>query len=114
MPDVTVGDETEIESKKYPPNLKGGKRPWPSPWHHRPKVGEGVTPKTFGLESRHVEWLQGQPSQSEYIRALLDDDIMKRSLPEDSSQAVENITRAVTSTLKIALMKELREEESEA
>lgn len=107
MSDEIAENTVEVESKKYPANVKGGKRPWPNPWNHEKKVGEGVVNKTVTLEERHIDWLRGQPNQSEYLRALLDADIMKRSLPEHYSKGLENVHNAVLSALLMSLTKEI-------
>ena len=49
MPDI-IEEQTDAEGTvRYPPNLKGGKRPWENPSANLPKVGDGVVGKQFSL-----------------------------------------------------------------
>ena len=102
------------EDKKYPQNVKGGKRAWDVPAGKEPRVGDGVVHSTFTIEERHVEWLRGQQNQSGYIRALLDADIMRRSIPEHYSKGVENVHNAVLNALLTSLTKEIMLDQKEA
>lgn len=100
-------------SGRYPPNLKGGRRPWENPSANLPKVGDGVVGKQFSLEARHVSWLLRQGNQSSYIRALIDADIMARSLPQQYRKSFENIRNAVMNALDESLTKELRQDQQD-
>jgi len=111
MPDI-IEEQTDAEGTvRYPPNLKGGKRPWENPSANLPKVGDGVVGKQFSLEAHHISWLLGQGNQSSYLRGLIDADIMARSLPEQYGQRFQNIRNAVMNALQEVLAKELAEDQ---
>ena len=107
MSKVQTKVQTGEADEKYPQNIKGGKRPWHVPASTEPRVGDGVVHSTFTIEERHQEWLRGQSNQSEYIRALLDADIIRRSLPEQYSERVEKVHNAVLTALLTSLTKEM-------
>ncbi len=64
---------------------------------------------TVQKETRINPPLFGQGNQSSYIRALIDADIMARSLPEQYGQSFKNIRNAGMNALDESLTKELRQ-----